>query len=213
MVEMASLARTQNMTREEILKEIIKMKTNETLKQSFEFSKVFSHGQIKPENYTHLFESINLGLSPDRINLTEEDIQTGFMMFSAVIFCAESVPLSQFLQRLVSTESSRTIIQATVNTIQATDIKEHASRRGLNKFYQALDKIFHFQLGKILLATSPPTGLESMLAKDWPYFRHYSQQIDQCLGETSCHGVKDLLQSIGETWPCMQYLIYFLSRL
>ena len=52
-----------------------------------------------------------------------------------------------------------------------------------------MDKIFHFQLGKILLATVTPSDIKTMLNKDWPYFSHYSQEIDQCLNNASCQGI------------------------
>ena len=69
------------------------------------------------------------------------------------------------------------------------------------QFYLSLDQIFHFQLGKILLATVSPSDIESMITKDWPYFSHYSQEINQCLNNASCKGISDLVQSLGKKLP------------
>ena len=63
----------------------------------------------------------------------------------------------------------------------------------LNTFYLSLDKIFHFQYGKILLALTSLSEVEAMMAKDWPYFTSFSGDIDQCLSGVTC----SLLQSLG----------------
>ena len=47
------------------------------------------------------------------------------MMFSAFVYCSESVALSQFLDSLLSTQSPMTIIQATVNTIESSVLLEN----------------------------------------------------------------------------------------
>ena len=120
------------------------------------------------------------------------------MMFSTMIYCSESVALHQFLHSLLSTQSPRTIIQATVNTIEAGDIKDPLNRKRIAQFYLALDKIFHFQLGKILLATVSPTNIEAMMAKDWPYFDNYLQETYQCLNHTNCQRVRDIIQTLGK---------------
>ena len=123
------------------------------------------------------------------------------MMFSNMIYCSESIPPYQFLHSLLSTQSPRTIIQATVNTIQSGAITNPMHRNIMKKFYLDLDQKFHFQLGKILLATVSRSELQTMMTKDWPYFTHYSQEIDQCLNNDSCHEVMDLVQSLGKHYP------------
>ena len=127
-----------------------------------------------------------------KTSIMDEDVLTGFSMFSAIMYCPEStLKLYQFLHGLLSTQSPRTIIQATVNTIQSDEIKEN--RIHLNQFYLALDKVFHFELGKILLATASSSELESMIAADWPYFSHNPQEVKQCLRGSGC----SLIQSLG----------------
>ena len=151
-----------------------------------------------------VFESITLGLTITKSmgSVTEEDITTGFMMFSAFVYCSESVPLFQFLHSLLSTQNPRTIIQATVNTIESVVFDENENRMRMNQFYMALDQILHFQLGNILLATASPSELQAMIAKDLPYFTHFSNEIDECLSGASCQGIKNLVQTIGKMNIC-----------
>ena len=200
MVELASLARDNNITRAQIVNQTIVEKTNMVLRGTIAFTGDFCSGsQVKETKYGSLFSGITLGLKDRRKpQITEEDIETGFMMFSVMVYCSESsMKIYQFLHSLLSTKSPRTIIQATVNTIQSNNIREEANRRRLNQFYLALDKIFDFHLGKILLAVSSLTELKSMMAKDWPYFSHYSQEIDMCLNGASCQGIMDLVKTLG----------------
>ena len=139
-----------------------------------------SGGQVKPEYYPTIFKKLKSGLALNT-NIMDEDIKTGFISFSVIIYCSEPVALFQFLHSLLSTQSPRTIIKATVNTIQSDDIKESICRDKLYHFYHDLDNIFNFQYGKILLATSYLDELEAMTAKKLPFFSHFSHDIEQCL--------------------------------
>ena len=54
----------------------------------------------------------------------------------------------------------------------------------MNQIFAELDKIFHFQLGGILLATAPPSQLHSMVTWILPYFTQ--DQLNKCLSDSSC---------------------------
>ena len=153
---------------------------------------------------------MNLGLpAQSNIEITNEDVITGFEIFSAMIYCPEStMKMYRFFHSLLTTQSPRTIIQATVNTIQADDINEKVDRKMLNNLYHAIDKIFHFKLGSILLATASPLQLQAMMAKDWPYFNPYLKEIDQCVTGVSCQGVRDIVQTLGKTTILMLTLCF-----
>ena len=68
----------------------------------------------------------------------------------------------------------------------------------MNKFYHALDKIVHFQLCKILLATATHSQLEAMMTKDLPYFSNFSQDLNNCLNGANCQGLRDIVQTLGK---------------
>ena len=206
MVKLASRARANNVTREEAINVALKEKEKQiTMSRkhpwnSINYKIMCLRGQMKKIYYSKAFQGMNLQSFGDASDneTTDEDIKTGFMLFSVIVYCSEPVALSQFLHSILSTQSPRTIIQATVNTIQSDNINERMTKSLLNDFYLSLDKVFHFQLGKILLATSSSSQLASMMAKDWPYFKPYSQDIGQCLNKTNCQVFRDLLGSLGK---------------
>ena len=209
LVELANTARISNMTRAEIIGKSIMKKAEEvrngTLTSS---SNTCSLGQITENHYQSVFEAISLGLKKglDAPNITNDDITTGYLIYSIILYCPETtMKLYQFFNSLLSTQSPRTIIQATVKTIQAEN-NEESNKMMINKFYLALDKFYNFQLGKILLATSSLTQVKNMMSKDWPYFSHYSKEIDQCLSGANCQGVRDLVQELGELLDITQHM-------
>ena len=211
MVQLARMARVSNMSREEILDVTIKEKakqiTGPTWKR-IQYTSMCSGGQVKKIYYPQVFDKIDNRIfegdsrtydynDPQENEVTDLDIETGFMMFSTLVYCSELVALSQFLHNLFSTQSPRTIIHATVNTIQSDYIEKRMTRKLLNGVYLALDEIFQFQLGRILLATASQSQLEGMIARDRPYFIRYSQETDQCLKNISCTGIQDLVTTLG----------------
>ena len=198
MVQLASKARLSNMSTDYVIKEVTKKKKELITTKLFDYTSICSGGQVKQEHQSKLFGNINMGLTMQETDIIakEEDIQTGFMLYSSLISCSESVALYKFLHSLFSTQSPRTIIQATVNTIESDNLRERISRTRINQVYLLLDDIFHLQYGKILLASSSPSQLAAILAKDWPYFSHNSQEINECLGGASCQGITDIMHQI-----------------
>ena len=201
MVNVARQARARNKTGEEILSDVIEAKERMLESGVIQSTGMCSGGQVRSTNYKDCYDRLTNYLGYDDSNyldILDEDIKHGFEMFTALIDCSESVKLYQFLHTLISTQSPRTIIQTTVNTIQNDKIMENSNRKRFNQFYLILEKKFHFQLGKILLAISTKTQLKDMKDKDWPYFSQYSQEMDQCLSGESCQGMMDIVQGLGE---------------
>ena len=201
MVGVASLARANNLTTESIINQTIHQKANIVNSNSFKFNTMCDRDQVKPIFYPKVFNKINFPLdySIQVKTLTEADIMTGFMMFSTMIYCSESVALYQFLHNLLSTQSPRTIIKATFNTISSINIAYDRNREMLNEFYFKLEKVFDFELGKILLATHSPSQLQGMLDKKKPYLNSFSNDLKHCLESESCQVVGDLVQTLGES--------------
>ena len=217
MVQLAKSAKANRMTREEILEITMKVKAKLINSGDFNYTNRCYGGQVNIENRLEIFQSIFQTDYKDKDNgnkwkvqlvklykedidstTTNEDIETGYTLFSAVVYCSEQMQLSQFLHNLLLTQSPRTIIKATVNTIESEQIKERKTRKMLNSFYFALDKIYHLQLGRINLATASKSHLKSMIAKDWPYFTHYSKEIDQCFNNDSCQGMTNIIKQLGK---------------
>ena len=218
-VSMATLANharvNLNMSREDLITRSINAKAAVIQGNSLQYTSMCFNGQINQKSIGKIYNLTDFGLSKvsSVLPLTDEDIETAVLMFSVIVYCSESIALSQFLHSLLSSQSPRTIIQATVNTIEAGDIKERSNMKRMAEIYLALDKIFHFQHGKILLATVSSSELKDMMSKDWPYFSQYSQEIDLCFNNTSCQGVSDLVKSLGKyRIRIISLLGYLLSR-
>ena len=203
MIQLASRARVENITESDIIQRAIKEKARLLENESFEFAKNCSMSQVKPYiQGFYGFSAKSLGLEPSTvkataITITREDIKIGFSIFAVFVHCSESIPLSNFLHRLVSSQSPRTIIQATVNTVKTGDLKDSVDKRGMSQFYEALDQIFNLQLGKILLAVSSPEEIKTMMDRDMPYFTKYKKEIEPCINGTNFQDIGDLINSLG----------------
>ena len=199
MVILANRARGRNMAGKELVKRVMQEKIAIVHSGDLKYGRICKGGQVKAEHFPEVFaEGIkNVQISSPQTEIIIEDVLTGFMIYSAIVYCSESVAVAQFLHSLLSTQSPRTIIQATVNTIQSESVQERANKMKLNTFYLALDQKFDFQLGRILLATSSPSELQAMIAKEWPFFTHHTKEIDQCLSGASCQKVAALVDTLG----------------
>ena len=68
----------------------------------------------------------------------------------------------------------------------------------LGKFYKDLDQMMDLKLGRVLLAISSQSQLETMLAKDLPFVTEYAEEIHLCSSEKNCTGLTALVNTIGE---------------
>ena len=106
--------------------------------------------------------------------------------------------MHQFIHTLLSAQSPRTIIQTTVNTIESDKVTQPVVKTMIGQFYLALDKIFNFQLGKILLAVTSSSQVKNMMENDSPYISQYREEIEQCLHGDSCQRVTDFIRDLGK---------------
>ena len=133
----------------------------------------------------------------------EKDILNGFKIYFTVLSCLpETSKTFLFFDQLISGESKRTLLQATVNTIQAVEATElnHSllkKKEKVSMFYQALDKIFDLQFGKILLAVSTKEELQFMFDKGWAFFGNLTNELGHCLNGTRCTQIAEAIQNLG----------------
>jgi hypothetical protein len=198
MVELARRARLEGLTGEEAVGRAILDKYKMMIGGAIDYGQC-AYGQVKITGQKP-FDQINLALFNVSNNgdISAEDIRTGYAIYMVTVMCkeVEALNISQFLGTLVLTQTPRTIIQATVNTIHQ-ETMEGKNRKRLGLFYQELNKTFNFHHGQILVALSSPSELEAMLARDLPYLTPYTQQIMECVRGTSCQGVTDLIENLG----------------
>ena len=216
LTKMARLSKQLNGSLEDNVRKVLKAKLS-SKRFLMNFDVWCFNGQIKDiyigklfdeileeQNYNETEEEQNNNeteqddLDPEEINHT--DLKTGFMMFSAIIFCPSTIldlKLFKFLDELISNQSPRTLIQGIVNTLGSEDLDRRSSAK-LNHFFQALDDIMDFKLGKILLGSSSPAKLQSMLYSGLPYITKYRDEIEMSLNSTNGSNMQSILES-GET--------------
>ena len=200
MIDLASKLNAKNLTIDEVLEKALKGKQNFIETELFKYTTMCAGGQLRAGKYDSIVEDMNFDLFEDskEAPVTEEDIQTGFMIYAVIIYCKESVALHQFLHNLLSTQSPRTIIQTTVNTIEFHQFKENVNKDNANEFYLALDRIFDLQFGKILLGILSQEQLERMISKGRPYFYKFESEIDNCLNGVTCKELWEIIQNMGK---------------
>ena len=207
MVRLARQGRMEKMTRDEMLEKAISEKKYWSKKgldggwKGVDVSKC-SGGQIDLDQNRQIFSKITLGLTDisddDGGEPTKEDIATGFAIYSIVVFCSkESELLQTFLTRLVSDETPGTLLKGITNTLQWGKISLDLKKR-LGKFYLALYRRLKLSVGKIILAASSSSQLSAMLDQDLPYLEPFAKEAEECIKDSNCQGVTDLVKSLGK---------------
>ena len=65
------------------------------------------------------------------------------------------------------------------------------------EFYFEVASAFNLQYGNVLLATSTKEHLQTVIRKGWPFFTNNSNLVKNCLQESLCDGIGDILQNLG----------------
>ena len=189
MVELARQFRVQNTSTEELLEKIIRLKVVNTtfLKQSMECR----NGQLKGVGKDDVFHEIHsLMTDGSEGSVSDDDVKTGFMVFSIVIYCGQ-MKLHNFLENLLSTATPRDVIEALVNTIDSGGITEIVDEHMITEFYRTFKKTFNLQYDTILLATASEALVE-------PYASLYRESIEMCKNGTSCQSLSDAVKGLGK---------------
>ena len=191
------------MTREDLVRKVLQKKGSTNILQNTSICPNPGE-QVKPQFYNEVFGDISPSPNEEKgkYSTSDEDLETGFLLFSAIIYCPESVSelfeLYQFLISIVENETPRTILQATVNTIKANVVEESLNRKRLNEFYLALETIFHLQFGKILLATVSKEEMQMIMDQGWPFLESYKDNVEACLASENCNGIQEIIKELGK---------------
>ena len=129
----------------------------------------------------------------------DDDIETGFELFHAIDSCppATVFKLFRFIDQLLSSESSRTIIQTMVNTFHSGSIADETSFTLAKQFYFVLASTLNLTYGDVLLATSTNTQMEAMIGNGLPFFANNTDLVAKCLQGFDCDGIEGILQKLG----------------
>ena len=179
------------------------------------FESAFSEKKrLKAENcskgYTYYseekFMAIQLGFGDNSSysgNITSVDIENGLIAYALLLFCPnEASKVGHFMEQLVLNSTPRDLLLGVVNSLHS----DHLSRNDrdlLNQFFKEVNQVLGLTFGRVLLALSTQAQLEVMLAKDLPYVTDYAIDIQQCLSQNNCTGIKTLIDTLGEY--CMSF--------
>ena len=184
MVQLARQLRLQNVTKEVVLEEVIHNKWQEI--NTFEEDGMCSMGQIQPQKQKEAFAKLvpNVDTNKTEGPPSEEDIKTGYELFHAVIYCPTIVfKLFRFVDQLVSSETSRTIMQTFVHLFQPGQMNDMESFTLAKQFYSVFAKTLHLQHGNVLVGTSTTSQLQAYL----PFIPSVSSPDE----------IKDIFQELG----------------
>ena len=198
MVQLARELRLKNMTKEEILQEMIHQKSQ--IGVIPEVDKMCSSGQLGSSARSKVFSKLMFNVSTGQTSgdHSHKDIETGFELFHAVVFCPSMVfKMYTFIDQLLFNETSRTIIHTIVNLFQSGAITDETSFGLAKQFYQVLVSTLSMQYGNILLATATNAQRENVISKGLPFFLNNTEQVKKCVGETHCATLGDIFQGNG----------------
>ena len=180
MVQLARDIRLQSLTKADILREIISKK-----KVNLKMKRCLNEGPIP-----------NMTKTPGEPS--DEDIKTGFELYHAAIFCPSMVvKMYNFVDQMLSKETSRTIIQTMAHLFHSGVINDEFSFNLTNQFYIALASNLDLQYGNILLATSTKAQLQAMLRKRCPFFAGNTDHVKRCLQGRNCDILQDVYHNLG----------------
>ena len=102
----------------------------------------------------------NASTITSRVHITDVDIETGYELFHAVLFCPPSkvFKLYTFIDKLLSKETSRTIIQTVVHLFQSDDVPDETILNLAENFYKIMVSTLDLQYSSIMLAMSTKSG-------------------------------------------------------
>ena len=117
-------------------------------------------------------------------------------MYEVVRFCPdhqhEATRLSVLFQHLLTEHSLGTVVAATFNNVDASDIQDNTTMNMWHKYlYKELDSRFNFSLGQSVIALSTVDQLKELAKLDPPYLDKY-EEIVKCTDQLQTCEKQDL---------------------
>ena len=195
MMKVAAKKRMMNMSRDEIVKEAVAIKT-EMLRRVGLQQRACEMDQMEVANFDQFSQVLSKeqSMEPTNESPSQEDKEIGLALYMIVLHCPrETMKLGQFLLQLVKEEPLPSLILAITNTLQSGELTLYHKRK-LGRFYQVLNSIFEFSLGKILLATLTPSQHVALQDQELPFLSPNDLLAERCTLGQSCDGVFDHIQ-------------------
>ena len=135
------------------------------------------------------FASHGDDISMYKHNVTTDDLSISFYLFTFMIYCPpdNALELYAFFHHLVEAENPRTVIQATVSSLQSNFVtvsEEH--RNNVKTLYQELDMMFRFRSDEALVGLSTDADLTFMMDRNLTALLKSKNNITKCLDTSHC---------------------------
>ena len=201
LIQLARVLRLQGKTKANILKEVIHQKSQMSVLQKADDNCLM--GQVKEDVFSKLVFSANT--TKPSGEPSNQDIEIGSDLFHAVMFCPAMIfKTYTFIDRLLSNESSRTIILTFTQLFQSGALKDRASFTLAKQFYQVFATTLDLQYGNILLVTSNTAQWKGMIRNDWPFLGNNTDAVQNCLEESNCDIFQKITENLGMMLPFHQ---------
>ena len=197
-VQLARQIRLQNMTDEKVMENIILGKIKAFKAQDRET--VCSLNQVTANFQNEVFSRIMMDLSIDTTkgSPSDEDIITGYKLFLTISYRPDVMfKLWRFVNQMISSESSRTVIHTFTNLFRSGTIRDKTSFNLAKMFYYKLESTLSLEYGNILLATMTNAQKEAMIRNEWPFLKRNEEIFKNCILESNCDRVQDVFKELG----------------
>ena len=205
MIHFAMELRLQNLTKEEILTEVIHNRSK--INVNHEGGKFCLMEQVKPGQYrANLFSKVYFTQNTSSRkggHITDEDIKTGYELFHAMVFCPPPAvaKLNAAIHHLLSYETTRTAIKTILRLFHSGALTNKMIFDSAKKIYHVLVHTLDLQYGNILLATSTISQIETVERNKWPFFNNYTAAVKN--KEKDFDNSHDIYQTLGKLYiPC-----------
>ena len=106
----------------------------------------------------------------------EEDLSLGTKFYSALFYCPHNLleggRLSKFFESLITKHNLRTIVAATMHSVQPRTGKRIEENAFVNSWYKYLDERYNFSLAPALLSLFTTEELEQLISLETPFLDH-----------------------------------------
>ena len=178
MIHLAKELRLKNMSEIDMLKKVVDQKVQAKVDGQC------SMGQLQADEQKHVFSNIFSNVSTGKTSgePSDKDIETGYNLFHAVVFCLTKVSkMNTYIDQILSVDTSRTIILAIANLFQPGAISDEITFTLTRRFYRVLADTLDLQYGNILLASSTNAQIQAVIWNKGPFLTNHTDLVKESL--------------------------------
>ena len=113
--------------------------------------------------------------------IPEDDLALGAQLLSAIKYyphnMVDAAKMSVFFEFLLTNYSLKTVVAATINSIQPREGDTIKDFTAINMWFEELDKRYNFSIGPIVVVLSTTEQLKQLKTLDPPYLKNANRNI------------------------------------